>query len=199
MGGTGRPLGNPSFLQCQRRHPELLKIPTYLPILCWVDGPSPVLLESLVGCGSPQQSWLRALWVLFPALLGWGLLPAGGGVGGLWPILADGSVGAVPCLSYQGRVVGSGGVGGSISGGGLRGRCSQPFLAASCCLPWWGGWSLASPGCGSSWCSFPPLLAWACCQLWCGAWSLAPCGGGPCGCCSGPFLSWARCCLCWAG
>ena len=30
MGGTGRPLGKTFFLQCQRRHPELPKIPTYL-------------------------------------------------------------------------------------------------------------------------------------------------------------------------
>ena len=30
MGGTGRPLGETFFLQCQRRHPELPKIPTYL-------------------------------------------------------------------------------------------------------------------------------------------------------------------------
>ena len=33
MGGTGRPLGKTFFLQCQRRHPELPKIPTYLPLL----------------------------------------------------------------------------------------------------------------------------------------------------------------------
>ena len=31
MGGTGRPLGKTFFLQCQRRDPELPKIPTYLP------------------------------------------------------------------------------------------------------------------------------------------------------------------------
>ena len=31
MGGTGRPLGKTFFLHCQRRHPELPKIPTYLP------------------------------------------------------------------------------------------------------------------------------------------------------------------------
>ena len=31
VGGTGRPLGKTFFLQCQRRHPELPKIPTYLP------------------------------------------------------------------------------------------------------------------------------------------------------------------------
>ena len=31
MGGTGRPLGKTFFLQCQRRHPEHPKIPTYLP------------------------------------------------------------------------------------------------------------------------------------------------------------------------
>ena len=31
MGGTGRPLGKTFFLQCQRRHPQLPKIPTYLP------------------------------------------------------------------------------------------------------------------------------------------------------------------------
>ena len=30
MGGTGRPLGKTFFLQCQRRHPEVPKIPTYL-------------------------------------------------------------------------------------------------------------------------------------------------------------------------
>ena len=30
MGGTGRPLGKTFFLHCQRRHPELPKIPTYL-------------------------------------------------------------------------------------------------------------------------------------------------------------------------
>ena len=33
MGGTGRPLGKTFFLQCQRRHPELPKIPTYLPLV----------------------------------------------------------------------------------------------------------------------------------------------------------------------
>ena len=33
MGGTGRPLGKTFFLQSQRRHPELPKIPTYLPVL----------------------------------------------------------------------------------------------------------------------------------------------------------------------
>ena len=33
MGGTGRPLGKTFFLQCQRRHPEPPKIPTYLPTL----------------------------------------------------------------------------------------------------------------------------------------------------------------------
>ena len=32
VGGTGRPLGKTFFLQCQRRHPELPKIPTYLPM-----------------------------------------------------------------------------------------------------------------------------------------------------------------------
>ena len=31
MGGTGRPLGKTFFLHRQRRHPELPKIPTYLP------------------------------------------------------------------------------------------------------------------------------------------------------------------------
>ena len=30
MGGTGCPLGKTFFLHCQRRHPELPKIPTYL-------------------------------------------------------------------------------------------------------------------------------------------------------------------------
>ena len=35
MGGTGRPLGKTFFLQCQRRHPELPKIPTYLPHTSW--------------------------------------------------------------------------------------------------------------------------------------------------------------------
>ena len=30
VGGTGRPLGKTFFLHCQRRHPELPKIPTYL-------------------------------------------------------------------------------------------------------------------------------------------------------------------------
>ena len=43
VGGTGRPLGKTFFLHCQRRHRELLKIPTYslhvtrgifLPTLC---------------------------------------------------------------------------------------------------------------------------------------------------------------------
>ena len=33
VGGTGYPLGKTSFLHCQRRHPELPKIPTYLPVL----------------------------------------------------------------------------------------------------------------------------------------------------------------------
>ena len=32
MGGTGRPLGKTFFLHRQRRHPELPKIPTYLPV-----------------------------------------------------------------------------------------------------------------------------------------------------------------------
>ena len=32
VGGTGRPLGKTFFLQCQRRRPELPKIPTYLPL-----------------------------------------------------------------------------------------------------------------------------------------------------------------------
>ena len=51
MGGTGRPLGKTFFLQCQRRHPELPKIPTYLPVLgglehgCWVVGEGAVLLS----------------------------------------------------------------------------------------------------------------------------------------------------------
>ena len=31
MGGTGHPLGKTFFLHCQRRHPELPRIPTYLP------------------------------------------------------------------------------------------------------------------------------------------------------------------------
>ena len=31
VGGTGRPLGKTFLLACQRRHPELPKIPTYLP------------------------------------------------------------------------------------------------------------------------------------------------------------------------
>ena len=30
MGGTGRSLGKTFLLHCQRRHPELLKVPTYL-------------------------------------------------------------------------------------------------------------------------------------------------------------------------
>ena len=42
VGGTGRPLGKTFFLQCQRRHPELPKIPTYLPAL------SPVLAQRLL-------------------------------------------------------------------------------------------------------------------------------------------------------
>ena len=33
VGGTGCPLGKTFFLHCQRRHPELPKIPTYLPPL----------------------------------------------------------------------------------------------------------------------------------------------------------------------
>ena len=32
MGGTECPLGKTFFLHCQRRHPELPKIPTYLPL-----------------------------------------------------------------------------------------------------------------------------------------------------------------------
>ena len=32
MRGIGRPPGKTFFLQCQRRHPELPKIPTYLPL-----------------------------------------------------------------------------------------------------------------------------------------------------------------------
>ena len=31
LGGTGGPLGKTSFLHCRGRHPELPKIPTYLP------------------------------------------------------------------------------------------------------------------------------------------------------------------------
>ena len=38
VGGTGRPLGKTFFLQCQRRHPDLPKIPTYLPTLVTVSG-----------------------------------------------------------------------------------------------------------------------------------------------------------------
>ena len=33
MGRTARPLGKTFFLQCQERHPELPKIPSYLPLL----------------------------------------------------------------------------------------------------------------------------------------------------------------------
>ena len=33
VGGTGRPLGKTLILQCQRRHPELSKILTYLPLV----------------------------------------------------------------------------------------------------------------------------------------------------------------------
>ena len=32
VGGTGRPLPKTFLLHCQRRHPELPKIPTYLPL-----------------------------------------------------------------------------------------------------------------------------------------------------------------------
>ena len=39
MGGTGRPLGKTFFLQCQSRHPELPKIPTYLPHPCIYPSP----------------------------------------------------------------------------------------------------------------------------------------------------------------
>ena len=31
LGGAGPPLGKTLFLHCQRRHPELSKLPTYLP------------------------------------------------------------------------------------------------------------------------------------------------------------------------
>ena len=37
VGGTGRPLGKTFFLHCQRRHPELPKIPAYLPTYTWCD------------------------------------------------------------------------------------------------------------------------------------------------------------------
>ena len=37
MGGTGRRLGKTFFLQCQRRHPKLPKIPTYLPEVERID------------------------------------------------------------------------------------------------------------------------------------------------------------------
>ena len=34
--GTGRPLGKTFFLHCQRRHPKLSKIPTYLPACAYL-------------------------------------------------------------------------------------------------------------------------------------------------------------------
>ena len=48
MGGTGRPLGKTFFLHRQRRHPELPKIPTYLPYLRF----QPLPFLHLVTCSS---------------------------------------------------------------------------------------------------------------------------------------------------
>ena len=44
MGGTGRPLGETFFLHCQTRHPELPKIPTYLPKRIVFDDLEPAFL-----------------------------------------------------------------------------------------------------------------------------------------------------------
>ena len=60
VGGSGRPLGKTFFLQCPRRHPELPKIPTYLPLqsqrCCDVSGfLSGGLIANLQFGHSPQN------------------------------------------------------------------------------------------------------------------------------------------------
>ena len=70
MGGTGRPLGKTFFLQCQRRHPELPKIPTYLPL--WVDATANTDIDV-----DPDREWTAVHYTLDcaknePAPTDWG-------------------------------------------------------------------------------------------------------------------------------
>ena len=125
MGGTGRPLGKTFFLHCQRRHPELPKIPTYLPTFL-PRSRAPFgffffFFFSFLEGGSP---------VPFPPYLAWGcVLPVG------WACAS----GAFPRWGW---------------GGGGRGAACVPFprsvrprgpwgwgslcLGPSLCLPWAG-------------------------------------------------------------
>ena len=83
MGGTGRPLGKTFFLQCQRRHPELPKIPTYLALLhrdaadkCRWGTLVPHLTGRHMYMATPPQGHPRPAWDdLIPAFHDHGILP----------------------------------------------------------------------------------------------------------------------------
>ena len=120
----------------------------------WWGGQRP-FLGGFCGCCSPASfdvgwRWLR---------LGWSSSPRGGAPCGccLPPFLAG------TCCSLQGEGGPVGVAGGSVllraTGGSdgwffplfgwaLCGQCSPPWLVQACRLPWWGGWSLLSPGRG---------------------------------------------------
>ena len=65
MGGTGRPLGKTFLLQCQRRHPQLPKIPTYLPrCMCKLSLPTKPLVVVISAvhafvCGAEEWACLH--------------------------------------------------------------------------------------------------------------------------------------------
>ena len=63
MGGTGRPLGKTFFLHCQRRHPGLPKIPTYLPHILW--GPDGAHIDDVCLGTKTQEDHLILLGEFF--------------------------------------------------------------------------------------------------------------------------------------
>ena len=135
-----------------------------------------------------RLSWRGALWVQFPAILGWGLL--------------------LPLVRWSL----------AKSGRGPFGCCSPPILAGACCWLWCGGpspfpaegpvgavlrqsWSgrlLALVGWvvlrhswrRALWVQFPAFPGWGLLLAWV-RWSFAFPGGGPCGRCAPPFLAGA--------
>ena len=154
MGGTGRPLGKTFFLQCQRRHPELPKIATYLPV--------GVCVWARVSA-APRHSWLGCLAVcvlicalrLHPATPGTGArcgcVCLGSGFGCHPPPLA-GVYGCV-CARVRAPLALSHSWHGCavwvcVFGLGFRLRPATPGWGVGLCVCW----------CGRSACT-PPLLA----------------------------------------
>ena len=148
-------------------------------------------LLALVGRVVPRHSWRRALWLLFPVILGWGRLLAFVG----WVVPRPSWRRALwvqcPAIPGWGLLIFWWGGPSPILAPGCGGSVSRLFLAGACCWLWWGGWFFANPSGAPCGCNSPPLLAGGCRCLWWGSGPSPSLGEAHVGAAPCPSLLWA--------